>query len=367
MMSFYAVALMLIIVYVYRSLHVGRFGIRQLYFIAILCVVRLAIPVEFTFSKEVALGKLYNKAIPFLFDSFFGPLCVADWLAILWGLIAILLITRSFVKNKKFKNMILQCATPADDRYEQLLQKIRGRYKTSKKVKVIESRVSTTPFTFGFFDKIIVLPEGLSETQAYYSLLHEYGHIVRRDIEAIMLTDLFCNIMWWNPFAYLLRARMEETLELNCDSTVVGVIESAEKADYLQTIVAMIKRSEWKNSKGLASSLGLIRFNNNRFIVKRFKNVQDNSPLRRNVIYNAALALVCAGVFVSSYAFVFQSYFEQPNNDEYGYEINEESYIVLHDGVYELYNAGEYQYSLPSEKSALQMMERLGVPLRNEE
>lgn len=133
MMSFYAVALMLIIVYVYRSLHVGRFGIRQLYFIAILCVVRLAIPVEFTFSKEVALGKLYNKAIPFLFDSFFGPLCVADWLAILWGLIAILLITRSFVKNKKFKNMILQCATPADDRYEQLLQKIRGRYKTSKK------------------------------------------------------------------------------------------------------------------------------------------------------------------------------------------------------------------------------------------
>ena len=160
---------------VYRIRHVGRFGVHQLYFVVILCLVRLAFPVEFGFTKDVAFREFYNLMVPFLFERYVGPLCIADWLGIIWGVVA------------------------------------------------------------------VVLPVDLSPDQAYYSVIHEYGHIVRRDIEAIRVTDLFCNLVWWNPFAYLLRSRMEETLELGCDDLVIRVIESAEKVDYLQTIVVQLQ------------------------------------------------------------------------------------------------------------------------------
>ena len=136
--------------------------------------------------------------------------------------------------------------------------------------------------------------------------------------------------------------------------------------DYLQTIVDVIRRSERKKSGGIASSLGLVRFNRNRFIVKRFKQIQDNTPIRRNMIYNAVLVAVCIGVFISSYMFILQSEFKSPENDEDGYIINEGSYIMLNEGIYMLYNNGEYQFTFPDEESALQMIEMLNVPLKNE-
>ena len=118
MMSFYAVALMLILVFVYRIRHVGRFGVHQLYFVVILCLVRLAFPVEFGFTKDVAFREFYNLMVPFLFERYVGPLCIADWLGIIWGVVAVVLLVRSAVKNKSFKNSVLQEAMPAGDKFE---------------------------------------------------------------------------------------------------------------------------------------------------------------------------------------------------------------------------------------------------------
>jgi hypothetical protein len=93
--------------------------------------------------------------------------------------------------------------------------------------------------------------------------------------------------------------------------------------------------------------------------------VQDNSPLRRNVIYNAALALVCAGVFVSSYAFVFQSYFDHEDNEEYGFNLDDGARIILNNGTYELYNGEEFVFAFSSEENAMKMVE-MGVPLEGD-
>ena len=365
MMAFYAVALMLVIVYVYRSLRVGGFGIKQLYVIVGLCVARIAFPVEFSFSKDIAFENVYNPIIPVLFDRYYGRFCVAEYLRMVWCIGTFFLISRVIYKNIKFKRTVLSVATSAEDKYRAILETVQRRYSARKKVAVMESCASTTPFCFGFFSKYIVLPKGLTEEQTYYSLLHEYAHVIRRDVEAITLTNLFCCYMWWNPFVYLLRIKMEETLELNCDNSVMAVIKTSERVSYLETIVAMIKRSDWKKSAGVASSLGLERFNNERFIVKRFRNVADNRPLRRNVLVNAALMAVFMTVFVSSYTFVFQSYFDDLDNAQYGYTIDEDSYLIYNDGRYDLYNAGIFQLSLPDEESALQMI-KMGIPLKEE-
>ena len=52
-------------------------------------------------------------------------------------------------------------------------------------------------------------------------LLHEIGHHVRRDLWAAFAARLACLVHWFNPLAWILRARLAAQCEFACDARVL--------------------------------------------------------------------------------------------------------------------------------------------------
>jgi beta-lactamase regulating signal transducer with metallopeptidase domain len=84
-----------------------------------------------------------------------------------------------------------------------------------------------TPAVVGFFRPVIVLPLRVLRDCAPHEieliLLHELAHIKRRDVAANWLVTLVSLLHWFNPFVWLIAARIRSDRELACDEMVLSL------------------------------------------------------------------------------------------------------------------------------------------------
>ena len=78
-----------------------------------------------------------------------------------------------------------------------------------------------SPLVFGFWKKTIALPENIIEDydddEVYLMLRHEAVHILHHDSTKKLLLLLVCGLNWFNPFMYMLKKNMDESMEQLCD------------------------------------------------------------------------------------------------------------------------------------------------------
>lgn len=82
-----------------------------------------------------------------------------------------------------------------------------------------------SPVAGGLLKPTVYLPESAREwprETAEAVLLHELGHHVRRDLWAAFAARLACLVHWFNPLAWILRARLLTQCEFACDARVLA-------------------------------------------------------------------------------------------------------------------------------------------------
>jgi TonB family protein len=83
----------------------------------------------------------------------------------------------------------------------------------------------STPLTCGALRPLILLPDNAwdwDELRLRAVLLHESAHVHRRDCVAKYFAQASRALLWWNPLAWIIAARLNHEQELACDDAVLA-------------------------------------------------------------------------------------------------------------------------------------------------
>ncbi len=106
-------------------------------------------------------------------------------------------------------------------------------------IRTCENAVS--PFTYGIFHPVIILPRGVTGERLRHITGHELVHIKRMDVLRKLLLAIALCIHWTNPAVWLLYALAERDMEITCDEEAVKLFAFSPKS-YALTIIDMEER-----------------------------------------------------------------------------------------------------------------------------
>ena len=147
------------------------------------------------------------------------------------------------------------------------------------------------PMGAGIFRKSILLPEETySDSELYYILRHEYTHFQNRDLAVKILIHIYGCVFWWNPAIYLLKRDLAQVLEIKCDLDVTARMGNRHKAEYLSTIVAMLRNAGTRRKeKAFYGATALVSKDYESEIIERFKLVSASyGHKRKNALFTGS-------------------------------------------------------------------------------
>ncbi len=225
---------------------IERTGVVPLVAVLILCVLRLAVPLD-TYELTDFVYDDYNFyaaiMLPYTLANMNG---VADRVLLaLWFVPTAILLVRFGMQLFSLRRYFKQQATDAKASDWTLL----GRLDHAGRLSIKRIPDLAVPMLSGLFHPTIYLPDtDFSEHQLFYIILHEYTHWKNRDLWMKLFVQLLCIVFWWNPFVYLLRKDLGHILELRCDASLTKGFDEEEKLCYLQTVLETMKMSKEKGS-----------------------------------------------------------------------------------------------------------------------
>lgn len=99
-----------------------------------------------------------------------------------------------------------------------------------------------TPLTVGLVRPRVLLPagaDGWSAERLDAVLLHELGHVLRRDLLVQAAAQLLCVLCWYNPLAWLAARRLRTERELAADDLVLAA--GVRPSTYAEALVALTR------------------------------------------------------------------------------------------------------------------------------
>ncbi len=96
-----------------------------------------------------------------------------------------------------------------------------------------------TPIVLGLFSPKIYLPNGLSDDEKAYTLLHEQLHIKRFDHVIKLLSFLVLCLHWFNPLVWLAFSLSGKDMEMSCDEAVIRRLGNGIKKDYALSLLSL--------------------------------------------------------------------------------------------------------------------------------
>ena len=191
----------------------------------------------------------------------------------------------------------------------------------------------------------------MSDTELYNILLHEWTHYIHKDIWIKFLLKLLCIIYWWNPFLYLLKHDIDDTLEIKCDLSITTKMTEKEKTEYLESILKVAKSLHSKKTLTPSNNIGFITQKKNHSLKERFNYILKYiPPTTRQKISTTFFFGAMFLFFLSSYLFVIQPYAAPPTEVDGipSYTINPSNSYITKDknGIYSLYIDGQFVNNL---------------------
>ena len=91
----------------------------------------------------------------------------------------------------------------------------------------------------------ILLPEmDFTEKELQYIFKHELQHFYHHDLWLNMLCEIIMCFYWWNPFAYFLKEKFKDMLELANDKKITESMNEMEIYEYLECMLKIIKNNK---------------------------------------------------------------------------------------------------------------------------
>ena len=312
-------SLLIVAIYLLRHMRFKQhFGVLSMVLLYLFCTVRLFLPLEFPHTLIAADDVIY----PYIYNlltrehTILANKSLALILCAVWLLGFCVLLFRFARQYRKAIRSVEHYAEPWDERTNTLLKQVQQQTRRTIKVQGYIATSVESAFGIGVIRKRIILPnKDYTEAELRYVLLHEYTHFLNHDTVVKLLVTLFCIIFWCNPVVYLLQKDLEQNLEIKCDLSVARILCSKERAEYLRTILALMKQSDRKHRIPFAAA-ALFRTNADAAIKERFETVMACSANRRNRVASAVFTSVFTVLLIASYTVLPQPQFAAPKSTE---------------------------------------------------
>lgn len=337
-------------------------GVLVLY---VFCAVRLMIPIELPWTKEVWGGEIYNRGYEVVqYEVASGvKIQIYQLLFMIWMAGAFFFLVRLAIRYRKLTKMLDRIPVIKDERAENILTTVLKD--KDKRPEIMKTSAIKIPCCMGVFHKRILLPaKEYSDEELHYIILHEYTHLKNNDVLTKLLVNIICALYWWNPIVYLLRKDMQQSLEIRCDGQVSKKMDSISRSNYLAVMLAEFKDncSTDEMKRYHSSVMPLFEVHSER-LVERFQLVSDKkngSSVKGNIV--ATAVAIC--LLIASYSFILQSAYECPLEE---IETDDISYSVDSDNTYITFQNGEYvlhsgQQEVMLSKEVAEMMIGEGIP-----
>ena len=150
-------------------------------------------------------------------EQFIIPPGLQTWIIGAWGVLVLVRLARFSRAVHRVHRLRREASVFSPARVGMASEIIEAKHR----VALLESTAIDDPVTVGVFHPAILLPSKvvpeLGEQELSAILLHEYGHIRRRDFLAHILCELISLPLAWHPGIAYLMSKISQTRELACD------------------------------------------------------------------------------------------------------------------------------------------------------
>lgn len=314
---------------------ITKFGSRSILTLYLLCIVRIIFPFELPFTKEIYFPKLMNWWNHYLFLYFKNTnIRYINIICFGWMLVAFWLLLHYFFYYFKFLNAIKLFPFVENENIEKHVSKYSSN--TNLRYYFVSQNALSSPVQFGIFNPVILFPNvKYSELEFQHICHHECTHIRHKDNLVKALTKILTCIFWWNPFFHLLSKELNRMQEYKCDYIVTQDLSQNERAAYLETLLKFY--STPKNKRFVTTLSYFASSNSRNEMINRFQLI---ASCKHPHYYLAKYSIIISVLlFLFSYCFVIQPYFEAPNeanlldgSNTMLKKISPEQYEVIIDG-----------------------------------
>lgn len=314
----------LILIYTALKRHyifIINFGLSSLIILAILCILRLVLPVEFPehqYIFSIYMGSVFTDYL----SSFERLLKIVIIIMIIGCIVSVI---KMFIQQMQFYQYLNTCEATENTTAEKVLSEIDHNHR----VQIKQISGISVPMITGFVKPTIYLPNvPYTDTELYYVILHEYTHWKNMDLHVKLIVNTILAVFWWNPIVYLLLKNLDQTLELKCDYKVLRGLTDDEQTLYLETLLHSLKNigtCKLPRSKAVFSS-ELVNISNQPFIRQRFLFIANSPATSTNLLFRLLFLGMSTFCMMLSYIIIIQPQFDVPSAD-----INDKSVDVIYD------------------------------------
>ncbi len=159
----------------------------------------------------------------------------------LWMLGVLFLLARRVVAEVEVRRILRRARRACDPRVARLCAGIARSSGLRRPVRLLVSDEITSPVVAGLLRPAVLLPAAVTWAEAELStvLIHELGHVRRRDCLLNLLADLAKTVYWCNPVVRLGVHRMRSESESACDDLVLR--QGTEPEAYAQLLLSLAR------------------------------------------------------------------------------------------------------------------------------
>lgn len=219
--------------------------------------------------------------------------------AMVWlmGVVVLLLVT--LFKARLYYRIKREALVVSPD-VAQMFEGCKENIHYHKSVQLLCSKNIHTPIAMGLLQPAIIIPldieKSLTSEQLKYVLLHELGHVKRRDLWFNWIVSLINIIHWFNPFVWFAARRMRTDMEAACDALVLSSLPKIQHKNYGETLIELSDFLPY--SARALSAVGILE--NHHELKERLKMIKQIKTMnvRRIVLFGVILV----GTAVTAFA-----------------------------------------------------------------
>lgn len=332
-------------------------GYKTVLFILLLSVLRLLLPIDFTFTTNILMKGLPSEISSFIRTPRTASLGIhfSIWniLLLIWGCGTLIQAFLYFRQYKKIHAIISTAGKDVtlDKKYTQILASVQAAYGIHQHFTLVELPFLSSPMLFSIRRPCIFLPaqNNYCETDLTYIFRHELTHFKHHDLLYKLFFQLVFIIYWWNPLKYLLQKQLNSLLEINVDSNLTK--DPSDLIPYMECLVNVKKQSITSTEKQFNHYMLSLNNFKKSMLEKRFDLLARGAKQKH--FYSLFFVFASILIFLLSYCFTLEpSALPVSTDTEQIFILTEENaYAVPNDdGTYDLYLYGEYLETVDSLK-----------------
>ncbi len=213
------------------------------------------------------------------------PWSPGTMLLMIWALVALALSGRLAYGAWSVRRIVRRARLLEDAAWQTPLYEIADRLSLDSAPALLRSDDVKMPFAAGLFSPTIVLPsdsDGWSAERRSAVLIHELGHVRRRDLIGHTLSRIACALYWFHPLVWTAARRLRAESERACDD--LALVFGARPSDYAEHLLDIVTCVRDHNTPAVALAMAHRREFEGRMLAILNPELRRRGPSRMETV-----------------------------------------------------------------------------------